>query len=162
MCGTYISYWDMYQSSLKNLTGHLPAAFRVTIQYYQLIMFENFYEYINTIYGNLKLKIRVSPHALIWCCVDPQYSLFHGVTTSNLERVPVNVGAPGNTVEVGCEVPILKQCGDNLSIKSVHDVYTKPFTQLNSYGRACNIMLAGGESLIPELTNNRIGCTRTI
>jgi hypothetical protein len=60
MCGTYISYWDMHQNSLKNLTGHLPIAFRVTIQYDQLIMFENFYEFINTIYVNVKLKLRVS------------------------------------------------------------------------------------------------------
>jgi hypothetical protein len=145
MSGTYISYWDMYQNSLKNLTGHLPVAFRITIQYDQLIMFENFYEYINTIYGNLKIKIRVTPDALIWCCIDPQYSLSHGVTTSHLDRVVVNVGAPGSTVEVGCEVPILKQCADNLSIKSVHDVYSKRFTQLSSYGRACNNVLAGGE-----------------
>jgi uncharacterized protein (DUF1330 family) len=88
--------------------------------------------------------------------VDPQYSLLHGVTTSHLERVVVNVGAPGSTVEVGCEVPILKHCADNLSIKSVHDVYTKRFTQLGSYGRACNNVLAGGEDEIPELANNII------
>jgi hypothetical protein len=61
MCGTYISYWDMHLSSISNVPGHLKVAFRVTIQYGQLIMFENFYEYINTIYGNLKIKIRVSP-----------------------------------------------------------------------------------------------------
>jgi hypothetical protein len=77
----------MYQNSLINNAGHLPVAFRVTIQYDQLIMLENFYELINTIYGNLRLKIRVTPDALIWCCVDPQYSLLHGVTTSNLEML---------------------------------------------------------------------------
>jgi hypothetical protein len=102
----------------------------------------------------MKRAIKITPDALIWCCVDPQYSLLHGVTTSNLERVLVNVGPTGNTVEVGCEVPILKQCADNLTIKSVHDVYTKRFTQLNSYGRACNNVLAGGEEEIPELTNS--------
>jgi hypothetical protein len=106
------------------------------------------------IYGNLKIKLRVSPEALIWCCVDTQYSLLHGVTTSNLGRVPVNVGPSGSTVEVVYELPILKQCTDNLCIKSVHDVYTKRFTQLNAYGRACNNVLAGGASEIPELTNS--------
>jgi hypothetical protein len=116
----------------------------------------NFYEFINTIYGTVKLKLRVSPHALIWYCVDPQYSLLHGVTTSNLERLRINVGPSNNTVEVGCEVPILKQCADNLSKKSVHDVYTKIFTQLNSYGNTCNNILAGGESEVTELTNNLV------
>jgi hypothetical protein len=91
----------MYLTTLNNVAGQLKVAFRVTIQYDQLIMFENFYEYINTIYGNLKLKVRVTPHTLIWCCVDSQYSLLHGVTTSNLERVPINVGPNGNTVVVG-------------------------------------------------------------
>jgi hypothetical protein len=118
VCNIYILLGYVSEFSKKSDRTFLPVAFRVTIQYDQLIMFENFYEYINTIYGNLKIKIRVSPEALIWCCVHPQYSLLHGVTTSNLERVPVNVGPTGNTVEVGCEVLILKQCTDNLSIKS--------------------------------------------
>jgi hypothetical protein len=65
MCGTYISYWDMFQASLRNAYGQLPVFFRVTIQYDQLIMFENFYEYINEIYENLKLKLRIIPDVLV-------------------------------------------------------------------------------------------------
>jgi hypothetical protein len=72
----------------------------------------------------------------------------------SFRNVPLDVGPSGNTVEVGCEVPILKQCADNLSIKSIHDVYYKRFTQLGSYGRACNNVLAGGESEMRELTSN--------
>jgi hypothetical protein len=120
-------------------------------------MFEYFYEYINDIYGNLKLKLRVSRDALVWCCVDPLYSLLHGFTTSFLESVSITVGSNGNTKQMICDVPILKQCADNFSIKSVNDVYTKKFTQLNSYGRACNNILAGGNGEIEKLTNNLVG-----
>jgi hypothetical protein len=120
-------------------------------------MFVNFYKYLNEIYGNLKLKLRVSPDALIRCCVDPQYSLLYGVTTSYLETVDLTVGSNGNTKTICGEVPILKQCADNLTIKSVDDVYTKRFTQLNSYGRVCNNVLAAGDEAIPTITNNLVG-----
>jgi hypothetical protein len=72
-------------------------------------MFENFYENINEIYGNLKLKLRVTPDALIWCCVNPQYSLLHGVISSFLETVNLTLGTT-DTKTIPCEVPILKQC----------------------------------------------------
>jgi hypothetical protein len=146
----------MYQTSLRNSYGQLPVSFRVSIQYDQLIMFDNFYEYINEIYGNLKLKLRVSPDALVWCCVDPQYSLLHGVTSSFLETVNLTVGSSGNTKQIPCDVPILKHCSDNFTIKSVNDVYTKRFIQLNSYGRACKNVLAGGNGEVEESTNNLV------
>jgi hypothetical protein len=66
------------------------------------------------------------------------------VTLSFLETVSIVVGPTGNTKTVACEVPIFKQCGDNITIKSVNDVLTKRFTQLNSYGRACNNVLPVG------------------
>jgi hypothetical protein len=100
----------MYQASLRNAFGQIPVSFRMNIQYDQLIIFENFYEYINEIYGNLKLKLRVSPDVLIWYCIDPQYSLLHGVTTSFLDPFPITVGPSNNTNTIPCEVPIIKQC----------------------------------------------------
>jgi hypothetical protein len=36
-------------------------------------------------------------------------------------------------------------------------VYTKRFTQLNSYGRACNNVIAAGTKTTPTLTNNLVG-----
>jgi hypothetical protein len=131
--------------------------FRVSIQYDQLIMFENFYEYINDKYENLKLTLRITPVVLVWCCVDPRYSLLHDVTTSFLETVNIVVGINENTKSVALEVPILKQCADNISIKSVNNVYTKRFTQLNSYGRTCTNVIPGGNSTVEILTNNLVG-----
>jgi hypothetical protein len=120
-------------------------------------MFENFYKYIKEIYGNFKLKLRISPDALVWCYVYPQYSLLHGVRTSFLETVPITIGSCGDTKTVAYEVPILKRCADNLTIKSVNNVYTKRITQLNSYGRACNNVISAGSKTVTTLTNNLVG-----
>jgi hypothetical protein len=93
----------------------------------------------------------------VWCCVDPQYSLLHGATTSFLETVPIFVTISKNTKTVAYKLLILKQCVDNLTIKSVKDMYTKRFTQLNSYGRACNNVLAVGTGEVDTITNNIVG-----
>jgi hypothetical protein len=140
--------------SIKNAVGQLAFAIRVSIKYDQLIMFENFYEYINAIWRNLKLKLRGTPDILILCCVDPQYSLLHYVETSLLENVPLSFNPTGNTrVETG-EVQILKQRADNLSIKSINDVYTKRFIQIKSYEKSCSNTLAADNSAVDVLTNN--------
>jgi hypothetical protein len=93
----------------------------------------------------------------VYCCVDTQYSLLYGITTSFLETVNIVVGPSGNTKTIVCEVQILKQCVDYLTIKSVNDVYIKRFTQLNSYGRPYNIVITTGNPEVPALTNNLIG-----
>jgi hypothetical protein len=157
MCGRYVSYWDMYIASARNPYGQLPVAFRVTIQYDQLIMFKNYYEYINEIYGNLNLKLRISPDALVWRCIDPQYSLLYMVT-SFLEHIPVVVGTSGNTntKTIPYKVRILKECVDNHTIKSVNEVYTKRFTQLTSYERACNNVLTVSNGEVTLISNNII------
>jgi hypothetical protein len=68
----------------------------------------------------------------------------YGVTTSSLENVPPIIGTGKTTTDAGCEVLNPKQCEDNLSIKSINEVYSKRFTLINSYGRACNNVIAAG------------------
>jgi hypothetical protein len=68
----------------------------VTIAYDNLVYFENFYEYMNFIYGDLQLNVKVLQAALVWCCVDPKYSLAHGVEMSKLEPVIVPIGRNGS------------------------------------------------------------------
>jgi hypothetical protein len=80
----------MQQQASANQT--VTVSFPVTVAYDNLIFFENFYEYINSIYGDLELNVKVSPNALVWCYVDPKYSLAHGVETSKLEPVYVEIG----------------------------------------------------------------------
>jgi hypothetical protein len=39
----------------------------------------------------------------VWCCVDPKYSLAHGVQTSKLEPVFVDIG-PANGPKVTTDI----------------------------------------------------------
>jgi hypothetical protein len=118
------------------------------------VFFENFYEYYNYILGELELNIKISPAALVWCCVVPKYSLANGVEPSTLEPVMLNIGPSGAKVNTGISAMLLKQCADNIIIKSNADVYTKRYTQLNSFGRAVTNYLVSS----PETINtNSIG-----
>jgi hypothetical protein len=58
-------------------------------------VFENFFEYYNFIFGELELNVKVSPVALVWCCVDPKYSLANKVETSTLEPIMLNIRPSG-------------------------------------------------------------------
>jgi hypothetical protein len=113
----------------------VTVSFPVTVAYDNLVFFEIFYEYMNFIYGDLELNVKVSPNALVWCCVDPKYSLAHGVETSKLEAVIVQIGPNGNKIETDISTILLDKCAKNISIKSEADVYTKKITQVNSWGR---------------------------
>jgi hypothetical protein len=113
----------MYQALKKYQPEYITVAFRITIKYYQLIMFENFYEFINSIHRNLKVKLRIVPDGLVLCCADPQYSLLCGVITSNLERVAINLGPSGITQEVGCECRSLNSV-QIISVLSPFTMYT--------------------------------------
>jgi hypothetical protein len=118
------------------------------------VFFESFYEYYNYIFDELELNVKISPAALGWCCVDPKYSLANGVETSRLEPVMLNIRPSGAKVNTDISATLLKRCADNIIIKSNADVYTKRYTQLNSFGRAVNNYLVSS----PETINtNNIG-----
>jgi hypothetical protein len=136
ICGAYISCWDLWMQQQASANQTVTVSFLVTIPYDNLIFFENFYEYINFIYADLELNVKVSPIALVWCCVDPKYSLAHGVETSKLEPAIVEIRPNGSKVNTDISTILLDQCANNISIKSEADVYTKRFTQVNSWGRA--------------------------
>jgi hypothetical protein len=123
----------MQQQASANQT--VVVSFPVTIAYDNLVYFENFYEYMNFIYNDLQLNVKVSPDALEWCCVEPKYSLAHGVETSKLP-VLVDIGTGINKVTTDISTILLDQCAKNISIKSEADVYSKRFTQVHSWGRA--------------------------
>jgi hypothetical protein len=48
----------------------------------------------------------------------------------------VDIGPYGNKVTTDISTILLDQCAKNISIKSEGDVYSKRFTQVNSWGRA--------------------------
>jgi hypothetical protein len=66
----------------------------------------------------------------------------------------LNIGPSGAKVNTDISATLLKQCADNIIIKSNADVYTKRYTQLNSFGRAVTNYLVSS----PETINtNSIG-----
>jgi hypothetical protein len=86
ICKTYVWYYVwMQQQASSHQT--VTVSFPMMVAYDNLVFFENFYGNMNFIYGELELNAKVSPNVLVWCCVDPKYSLVHGVETSKLEPV---------------------------------------------------------------------------
>jgi hypothetical protein len=83
-------------------------SFPVTVRYDSLLFLESFYEYYNYIFGELELNVKVSPAALVWCCVDTKYSLANGVETSTLEPVMLNIGPTGSKVNTDISATLLK------------------------------------------------------
>jgi hypothetical protein len=68
----------------------------VNINFDDLILFENMYEYPSSILGKLELKLKVSPDALVWCCVDPKKSLLYGVEALPLRESSIPIGKRTN------------------------------------------------------------------
>jgi hypothetical protein len=101
--------------------------------------------------------VKVSPAALVWCCVDPKYSLANGVETSTLEPVKLNIGPSGSEVETDVSATMLKQCADHIGLKSIADVYTKRFTQIGSWGRAVtNFLVSSPETINTSTLGNLV------
>jgi hypothetical protein len=111
-------------------------SFPVRIAYDNLVFFENFYEYMNFIYGDLQLNVKVSPAALVWCCVDLNHLLMYGVETSKFDPLIVDIRPNGSKVATDISTIFRDQCANNINIKFETDVYTKRFTQFNSWGIA--------------------------
>jgi hypothetical protein len=114
----------------------------------------NFYEYYNFIFGEPELNVKISSAPLICGCVDLKYSLANGVETFTLEPVMLNIGPCGSVVATDVSATLLKQCANNIGLKSIADAYAKRFTQIESCGRAVTNFLVSS----PETINtNTIG-----
>jgi hypothetical protein len=85
VCGVYISYWELYVQKIK-------FEFDGKINFDDLIVFENMYEYSSSILGKLESKLKVSPDILVWYCADPKESLLHGVEALPLRESSVPIG----------------------------------------------------------------------
>jgi hypothetical protein len=104
ICMANISFWDLWMQQQASANQTVVVTFPVTIAYDNLVYFENFYEYMNFIYGDLQLNVKVSPAVL------------------------VDIGPNENNVNTDISTVLLDQCAKNISIKSEADVYTKRFT----------------------------------
>jgi hypothetical protein len=152
VCGVYISYWELYQQTVNSNLQKIKFEFDVNINFDDLILFENMYEYPSSILGKLELKLKVSPDALVWCCVDWKESLSHGVEALPLRESNESIGTrtipappqgnPDGTVGMNVQQLFLAQVANSVVNKSKAEVYTKRFTQINTPGRVCRNVVA--------------------
>jgi hypothetical protein len=63
----------------------------VNINFDDLIIFENMYEYPNYILGKLEFKLKVSPDTLVWCYVNSKESLLYSVESLLLRESNVPI-----------------------------------------------------------------------
>ncbi|KAA6364383.1 MAG: hypothetical protein EZS28_040090, partial [Streblomastix strix] len=76
-CGTYISMRDI-EELIGNQTAvpyTIPIRFRVSIPLYDLLIFSAFTDYPNGLFGDLKIKFKINPHAFVFCQVNPIISM---------------------------------------------------------------------------------------
>ncbi|KAA6386348.1 MAG: hypothetical protein EZS28_018127 [Streblomastix strix] len=76
-CGTYIST-RMIEDLIGNQTYvpyTIPIRFIVNIPLDDLLIFSAFTDYRNGLFGDLKIKFKINPHAFVFCQVNPFISL---------------------------------------------------------------------------------------
>ncbi|KAA6395205.1 MAG: hypothetical protein EZS28_009267 [Streblomastix strix] len=49
----------------------MPVSFTVSLPLDDLLIFSAFSEYLNSLFGDLKIKFKINPNALVFCQVDP-------------------------------------------------------------------------------------------
>jgi hypothetical protein len=84
ICGQYISYWDLYQASLRR-TNRIHINFPIVIKFDDTLHFLSLSEYPVFAFGELSITLRLSLAGLVWCNVDPIASLKQGLLTQSIE-----------------------------------------------------------------------------
>ncbi|KAA6393049.1 MAG: hypothetical protein EZS28_011424 [Streblomastix strix] len=72
-CGTYISMREI-EELIGNQTSvpyTIPIRFEVSIPLDDLMIFSAFTDYPNGLFGDLKIKFKINPHAFVFCQVNP-------------------------------------------------------------------------------------------
>ncbi|KAA6393052.1 MAG: hypothetical protein EZS28_011420 [Streblomastix strix] len=76
-CGTYISIREI-EEQIGNQTAipyTIPIRFRVSISLDDLLIFSAFTDYPNGLFGDLKIKFKINPHAFVFCQMNPIISI---------------------------------------------------------------------------------------
>ncbi|KAA6368381.1 MAG: hypothetical protein EZS28_036091 [Streblomastix strix] len=74
VCGTYIIMREI-EELIGNQTAvpyTIPIRFRVSIPLDDLLIFSAFTDYPNGLFGDLKIKLKINPHAFVFCHVFVQ------------------------------------------------------------------------------------------
>jgi hypothetical protein len=91
-----------------------------------MLPFQNFGDFPACVLGDLKLIIRVSPDALVWCSVDPAESV-----KQMAETYPF-------TADPTARIYDYKKAATLLGCRNIDHNYDHRFTQVNTYGRAAS------------------------
>jgi hypothetical protein len=127
VCGTYISYYDLYKQKIA-YTNKIHVRFPVTINFDDILHFLNFDEFPRFLFGNLSLRVNIVPQALVWCCVDPKESILQ----SQSNFFPTE----------GNNMALFIDAANKIAPHAIDEVYNKRFIQFGSQGRACTNVLA--------------------
>jgi hypothetical protein len=127
MCGTYISYYDMFKQANSGFS-RINVSFPITINFDDILHFLNFDAYPRFLFENLSFKCNIVPNALVWCCVDPKASIKDSL--SNI------FPSDGNNIM------LFNQVADVIAPHGISEVYDKRFVQFQAPGRACTNVYA--------------------
>ncbi|KAA6382885.1 MAG: hypothetical protein EZS28_021589 [Streblomastix strix] len=118
-CGTYISIQE-----IEELTGNqtavpctIPIRFRVSIPPDDHLIFSAFTDYLNGLFGDLKIKFKINPHAFAFCQVNPIISMAKYYTMNKDELL-------GSSQQKLMDIDLM------IRNWSLTFQYTKQFTQL--------------------------------
>ncbi|KAA6364455.1 MAG: hypothetical protein EZS28_040018, partial [Streblomastix strix] len=118
-CGTYISMREI-EELIGNQTAipyTIPIRFRVSIPFDDLLIFSAFTDYPNSLFGDLKIKFKINPHAFVFCQVNPIISMAKYYTMNNDELL-------GSSQQKLMDIDLM------IRNWSLTFQYTKQFTQL--------------------------------
>ncbi|KAA6383519.1 MAG: hypothetical protein EZS28_020953 [Streblomastix strix] len=76
-CGTYITMREIEEAvgQQTNLLYLMPVRFRISISLDDLLIFSDFTDYLNGMFGDLKIKFKINPNAFVFAQVNPTVSL---------------------------------------------------------------------------------------
>ncbi|KAA6356141.1 MAG: hypothetical protein EZS28_048332, partial [Streblomastix strix] len=76
-CGKYLNIKEISDVLALQTSSPqpLPVSFTVSIPLDDLLIFSAFTEYPNSLFGDLKMKLKINPSAFVFCQVDPILSM---------------------------------------------------------------------------------------
>ncbi|KAA6375591.1 MAG: hypothetical protein EZS28_028883 [Streblomastix strix] len=86
-CGKYLSIKDISDALAPQTAARyiIPVNFSVSIPLDDILIFSAFFEYPNSLFGDLKIKFKINPNAFVFCQIDPIISMARYYTINKNE-----------------------------------------------------------------------------
>jgi hypothetical protein len=85
VCGTYVPFSDIMNADLS-FKSNVPIRFPVVIPYRDLLVFQSFTDFPNSILGPLKLRFVCEPNAFVFQQVSPRITIKKDLLTGELPQ----------------------------------------------------------------------------